>query len=74
MKPGFTLQNHVILNGKKYRIDVSFQNVMRATALLRDNGISERVRVSMGLRGLLMYTDKEVSSTSILQMRSTRLQ
>jgi hypothetical protein len=74
MKLGFSLINYVEFEGRKYRIDVSFVNVMRVTALVRDEGISERARVNAGLRGLLMYTDREVSSTSILQMRSTRLQ
>jgi len=50
MKLGFSQQKYVYLNGKNYKIDVSFRNVMRATALLKDNGISERMRVSMGVK------------------------
>jgi len=74
MKLGFSLDKYVYLNGKKYKVDVRFRNVMRAMALLKDSGISERARVGMGVKLLLLYTDREVVSTSILQMRSIHLQ
>jgi hypothetical protein len=74
MRLGFSLPRHVFLNGKKYRADLSFQKVMRVTALLRDSGISQRARVSAGVRGLLLYADKEVVITLISKMQSTRLQ
>jgi hypothetical protein len=74
MKLGFTPEKRVSYNNKMYSVNPSFCSVMRAAALLRDSGISEGARVGTGLKLLLMYTDREVVSTSILQMRSTRLQ
>jgi len=53
MRLGFTPQNHVCLNGKKYTVDLSFRKVMRTMALLKDSGISEKVRVGMGVKILL---------------------
>jgi hypothetical protein len=50
MKPGFLPQKYVIFNRKKYKLNLSFQRVMRATMLLRDSAISERARVSTGVR------------------------
>jgi hypothetical protein len=60
MKLGFSLPKHVFPDGKKYKVDVSFQRVMRVAALLRDNRISEEARVSAGVRGLLLYADREI--------------
>ncbi|MDR2558759.1 MAG: bacteriophage Gp15 family protein [Oscillospiraceae bacterium] len=56
MKLGFSLKKYVALRGKKYYLDVGFRNVMRAAALLKDSGISERMRVSAGLKLLLTHT------------------
>jgi hypothetical protein len=56
MKLGFMLREYVEFNGRNYRVNVGFRRVMRAAALLRDNGISERVRVSVGLKLLLSPT------------------
>jgi hypothetical protein len=53
VKLGFSLENKISLGGKQYCLDVSFHNVMKATALLKDSDISERVRVSTVLRLLL---------------------
>ncbi|MCL2698327.1 MAG: bacteriophage Gp15 family protein [Oscillospiraceae bacterium] len=53
MKLGFIPEKHANINGKKYALNLGFQNVMRAAALLRDSKISEEARVSTGLRLLL---------------------
>jgi hypothetical protein len=53
MRLGFSPEQQVSLDGKLFRVDVSFRSVMRVSALLKDSGISERVRVGTGLKLLL---------------------
>jgi hypothetical protein len=53
MKLGFTPQNFVIFKNKRFFVNADFKRVIKATALLREENISERARVKTALKLLL---------------------